>query len=121
MFVRRLAQRIQRGSPDTLCRGVGRDEIGMGTFELREFPKQPVVLTVGNLRAVFHIVEIVVIPDAIFESGHAFLDGMHRVRCGGGVVIEKIVLHREDRSDLKDVTVTQGCGDGQITDWPGAL
>jgi hypothetical protein len=93
----------------------------MGLFELRQFPKQPVVLTVGNLRAVFHIIEIVVIPDAIFESGQAFLDGMHRVRCGGGVVIEKIVLHRDDRSDLSEATVTQGCGDGQITDRPGAL
>lgn len=104
-----------------MCRGVGRDEIGMDTFDLRQFPKQPVVFAVGNLRAVFHIIEIVVMPDAIFESGQAFLDGMRRVRCGGGVVIEKIVLHRDDRSDLKQATVTQGCGDGQITDWPGAL
>ena len=93
----------------------------MDTFELHQFSKQPVVFAVGNLRAVFHVIEVVVMPDLIFETGQALLDGMRRVRCGRGVLIEKIVLHRDDRSDLSGATVTQGCGDGQTTDRPGAL
>ncbi|MDH5624841.1 MAG: hypothetical protein OEY21_01930 [Nitrospira sp.] len=64
---------------------------------------------------------MVVIPDLIFEIGQTFLDGIGLVRRGRGVLIEMIVMHRDDRTGLSGKTVTQGCGNGQTDDRSGAL
>ena len=56
----RFLQFLKWGGADTLGRGIGRDEVGVGSFEVAQLTKQPVMLLVRDLRASCHIVEVVV-------------------------------------------------------------
>ena len=56
----RFLQFLKWGGADTLGGGIGRNEVGVGSFEVAQFTKKPVILLVRDLRASFHVVEVVV-------------------------------------------------------------
>ncbi len=57
----------ERLPADPLGGGIGRDQLGMGGFELLQFAVEGVVVGVGDLGGVEHVVAILVMPDQLAE------------------------------------------------------
>jgi hypothetical protein len=87
-FVSYLAEFVQGGGTDALCRGIGGDQLRVCLFEVGQFSEQPIIFSIGNLRAVLDVIEVVVMPDLVLELSKSLLLGTSGSRRGRRVVIE---------------------------------
>ena len=54
------------------------DEFGMSGFEVDQLSEEPVVLTVADLRAVEHVVAVVVFANLLAEAFDLYSDSAHQ-------------------------------------------
>ena len=73
---------IQRRRADALGRRVAGDQVGVRDLEVDQFAKESVVLGVGDLRTIFRVVEVVVMPDFSAERRDPLFD----IAVGHGLV-----------------------------------
>ena len=77
-----LAEFIQGGGTDTLSWGIGGNQFRVRPFQVGQFSEQPIILSIGNLRVVLDVIEVVMMPDLALELGESLLLGGSGFRRG---------------------------------------
>jgi hypothetical protein len=95
-----LGEALRRGGAHPLGRGIGAPQLGMGLFQLQQLAEQPVVVGVGDLRAVLEVIQPIVTLD-LLHQGVDPAPGIRlrlrgQARVPAGKLPLKVVLRRGD-------------------------
>jgi len=82
LFMPNLPKFVQGRRAHTLCGGIRRDQFGVFLLEFNQFTEQPVVFTIGNLRLVLDVVQVVMMPDLGLELSESVAVGGRNLRMG---------------------------------------